>query len=166
MRILTPQQVRDLPTLLHGHPLYAPVLVALSTGVRRRELLALREWQRPRPRYQFCLCQPYRPRPHTNLGKRVKSQLGRRYPLHARATAQRLGERRTYNLKIIGATGARTNSALFQSLSRQNWAPLATTERRSQALAAVHLALPRLASGGPNRSIGLHHQPVRLLAYS
>jgi integrase len=42
MRILTPQQVKDLPTLLHGHPLYAPVLVALHTGMRRGELLALR----------------------------------------------------------------------------------------------------------------------------
>jgi integrase len=42
MRILTPQQVKDLPTLLHGHALYAPALVALHTGMRRGELLALR----------------------------------------------------------------------------------------------------------------------------
>src|SRR5262245_39607594 len=39
MRILTPQQVKDLPTLLHGHPLYAPALAALHTGMRRGELL-------------------------------------------------------------------------------------------------------------------------------
>jgi integrase len=41
MRILTPQQVKDLPTLLHGHPLYAPVLAALHTGMRRALLPCL-----------------------------------------------------------------------------------------------------------------------------
>jgi integrase len=42
MQILTPQQVRELETLLHGHPLEAPAIVAAFTGLRRGELLALR----------------------------------------------------------------------------------------------------------------------------
>jgi integrase len=42
MKILTPQQVSDLPAMLHGHSLEAPALVALFTGMRRGELLALR----------------------------------------------------------------------------------------------------------------------------
>jgi integrase len=42
MQILTPQQVNDLPALLHGHVHEAPALVALHTGMRRGELLALK----------------------------------------------------------------------------------------------------------------------------
>jgi integrase len=42
MRILTPEQVAGFPALVHGHPLEAPVLVALFTGMRRGEILALR----------------------------------------------------------------------------------------------------------------------------
>jgi integrase len=42
MQILTPQQVKEFETLLHGHPLEAPAVVALFTGLRRGELLALR----------------------------------------------------------------------------------------------------------------------------
>jgi integrase len=42
IRILSPQQVNELPALLHGHALEAPALVALYTGMRRGELLALR----------------------------------------------------------------------------------------------------------------------------
>jgi integrase len=41
MEILSPEQVRELPTKLAGRPTYAPVMVALLTGVRRGELLAL-----------------------------------------------------------------------------------------------------------------------------
>jgi integrase len=40
--ILAPNQVRDLEAKLVGHKMYAPVIVALFTGVRRGELLALR----------------------------------------------------------------------------------------------------------------------------
>jgi integrase len=42
MQILTPQQVKEFETLLHGHPLEVPAVVALFTGLRRGELLALR----------------------------------------------------------------------------------------------------------------------------
>ena len=42
MRILTPQQVNDLPALLRDHRLEALALVALFTGIRRGELLALK----------------------------------------------------------------------------------------------------------------------------
>jgi integrase len=42
MRILAPQQVKELPTLLDGHELGPAALVALFTGLRRGELLALR----------------------------------------------------------------------------------------------------------------------------
>jgi len=42
VQILTPEQVTDLPTLLHGHVVEAPALVALHTGMRRGELLALK----------------------------------------------------------------------------------------------------------------------------
>jgi integrase len=41
MEILTPQQVEELPALLHGHALEAPALLALNTGLRRGEILAL-----------------------------------------------------------------------------------------------------------------------------
>ena len=41
MEILSPGQVRELPTKLAGRPIYAPVMVALFTGLRRGELLAL-----------------------------------------------------------------------------------------------------------------------------
>ena len=41
MRILGPRQVSELPAQLHGHPLEAPAIVALFTGMRRGELLAL-----------------------------------------------------------------------------------------------------------------------------
>jgi len=42
MRILSPEQVRELPVKLVKQPIYAPIIVALFTGVRRGELLALR----------------------------------------------------------------------------------------------------------------------------
>jgi integrase len=42
MTILSPEQVNNLPALLHGHPLEAPAIVALFTGMRRGEILALR----------------------------------------------------------------------------------------------------------------------------
>jgi integrase len=42
IRILTPSQVNELPTLLHGHTLEAPALTALHSGMRRGELLALK----------------------------------------------------------------------------------------------------------------------------
>jgi integrase len=42
MRILSPEQVAELPARLDGHPLAAPALVALFTGMRRGEILALR----------------------------------------------------------------------------------------------------------------------------
>jgi integrase len=44
VEILTPEQVNELPTLLHGHVLEAPALISLHTGMRRGELLALR-WE-------------------------------------------------------------------------------------------------------------------------
>jgi integrase len=42
MAILTPEQVAELPARLDGHPLGPPTLVALFTGIRRGEALALR----------------------------------------------------------------------------------------------------------------------------
>jgi integrase len=42
MQILTLEQVEALPGLLHGHALEVPALLALNTGMRRGELLALR----------------------------------------------------------------------------------------------------------------------------
>jgi hypothetical protein len=42
MVILTPEQVDALPDLLRGHAVEAPALLALYTGLRRGELLALR----------------------------------------------------------------------------------------------------------------------------
>jgi integrase len=42
MQILTPQQVTEFPTLVDGHPLAAAATVALFTGMRRGEILALR----------------------------------------------------------------------------------------------------------------------------
>jgi integrase len=42
MRILTSEQVAAFPALLDGHELAAPATVALFTGLRRGELLALR----------------------------------------------------------------------------------------------------------------------------
>src|SRR5262249_52124817 len=42
MIILTPEQVKELPAKLAGKPIRAPATVALFTGVRRGELLALR----------------------------------------------------------------------------------------------------------------------------
>jgi integrase len=42
IHILSAAQVAELPALLDGHPYAAPTLVALFTGVRRGELLALR----------------------------------------------------------------------------------------------------------------------------
>jgi len=42
MRILTSEQVAAFPALLDGHELEAPATVALFTGLRRGELLALR----------------------------------------------------------------------------------------------------------------------------
>ena len=42
--ILTDDQVRGVVTALAGTPLYAPVMIALFTGLRRGEILALR-WQ-------------------------------------------------------------------------------------------------------------------------
>jgi integrase len=41
MRILTAEQIRTLPARLQGHPLEALALVALFSGLRRGELLAL-----------------------------------------------------------------------------------------------------------------------------
>jgi integrase len=41
MKILTAEQVAGLPALLSGHPLAAATLVALFTGMRRGEILAL-----------------------------------------------------------------------------------------------------------------------------
>jgi integrase len=42
IRILSAQQVEALPALIRGHALETPTLVALHTGLRRGELLALR----------------------------------------------------------------------------------------------------------------------------
>jgi len=42
MHILSPQQVIEFSTLLEGHELGPPALVALFTGLRRGEILALR----------------------------------------------------------------------------------------------------------------------------
>jgi integrase len=42
MGILTPEQVAELPAKLDGHPLGPPTLIALFTGIRRGEALALR----------------------------------------------------------------------------------------------------------------------------
>jgi integrase len=42
MKILTPEQVTKLPAVLAGHELAAPAVVALFTGLRRGEVLALR----------------------------------------------------------------------------------------------------------------------------
>jgi len=42
MRILAPEQVRAVPELLAGRDIEAPAVVALFTGIRRGELLALR----------------------------------------------------------------------------------------------------------------------------
>jgi integrase len=42
MKILSPAQVRGLPTKLAGQPIYAPTIVALFCGTRRGETLALR----------------------------------------------------------------------------------------------------------------------------
>jgi integrase len=42
MKILTPEQVAELPAQLEGQALAAPALVALFTGMRRGEILALR----------------------------------------------------------------------------------------------------------------------------
>jgi integrase len=41
IRILTPEQVKELPTKLAGRSICAPAVVALFTGARRGELLAL-----------------------------------------------------------------------------------------------------------------------------
>jgi integrase len=43
MQILTPERVREFENLLHGHMLEVPALVALFTGMRRGEVLAL-DW--------------------------------------------------------------------------------------------------------------------------
>jgi integrase len=42
MQILSPAAVDSLPAQLHGHEFEAPALVALFTGLRRAEILALR----------------------------------------------------------------------------------------------------------------------------
>src|SRR5262249_6314419 len=42
MQILSPEQVKDLPAQLAGRPICAPAVIALFTGMRRGELLALR----------------------------------------------------------------------------------------------------------------------------
>jgi integrase len=42
MIILTPEQVKELPAKLDGLPICAPAVVALHTGMRRGEILALR----------------------------------------------------------------------------------------------------------------------------
>jgi integrase len=42
MQILTPQQVAEFSALVDGHPLAAAAIVALFTGMRRGEILALR----------------------------------------------------------------------------------------------------------------------------
>jgi integrase len=42
MKILTPEQVAEFVTILDDHPLTAPAITALFTGLRRGELLALR----------------------------------------------------------------------------------------------------------------------------
>ena len=42
MIILTPEQVRDLPAKLKGQRMYARAIIALHTGVRPQELVALR----------------------------------------------------------------------------------------------------------------------------
>jgi integrase len=42
MKILTPEQVAEFPALVEGHPITAIAVVALFTGLRRGELLALR----------------------------------------------------------------------------------------------------------------------------
>jgi integrase len=41
IRILSPEQVAALPALLDGHPLAAPTIIALFTGMRRGEILGL-----------------------------------------------------------------------------------------------------------------------------
>jgi integrase len=43
MQILSPQQVADFPALVHGHELEAASLVGLFCGLRRGEVLAIRE---------------------------------------------------------------------------------------------------------------------------
>src|SRR6266540_3408927 len=42
MRILSPEQVNELPALVHGHDLEVPGLLALFCGLRRGEIVALR----------------------------------------------------------------------------------------------------------------------------
>jgi integrase len=42
MATLTPEQAEKLLTAIRATPLYSPVLIALATGMRRGEVLALR----------------------------------------------------------------------------------------------------------------------------
>jgi len=80
MEILSPEQVRALPTLLAGRPICVPAMVGLFCGLRRGELLALhwddvdftRKTIRVRAALEYTLAHGVRfKEPKTKSGKRV-----------------------------------------------------------------------------------------------
>ena len=101
IHILSPEQVRSLPTLLAGQSVRAPALVALFTGVRRGELLALRwnniDWEKA----ELCVHQALdQTRAHGVRFKQPKTKSGSRRLSLPRVLIDVLREHRRAQLEL------------------------------------------------------------------
>jgi integrase len=143
-QILQPDRARELLEALRGHPLYMLASLALATGARRNELLALR-WQdvdldRGHLRIETALEQT---RAHGIRIKAPKTRKGRRtISLPARAVTELRGHWRAQQEQrlALGIGKAPADSPVLATLDGKPQSPGAITKAWSRAM--VEIGMP------------------------
>jgi integrase len=106
MQILTPEQVSELPAKLAGRSIYAPVVVALFTGLRRGELLALRWTHVDLEHKMLCVQEALEETVEYGIRRKAtKTQSGQRKITLPDITVETLREHRRQQLEVRLALG-------------------------------------------------------------
>jgi integrase len=139
--ILQPDRARELLERLHGHPLYMLAVLALNTGARRNELLALR-WQdvdldAGRLRVETALEQT---RGHGIRVKAPKTKKGRRtisLPISTVANLRAHWREQQEQRLALGMGRSPSDSLVLASFDGKSQSPEAITKAWSRAMAAI-----------------------------
>jgi integrase len=140
-QILQPEQARELVEKLRGQPLYMLALLALATGARRNELLALR-WQdveldAGRLRIETSLEQT---RAHGIRVKAPKTRKGRRtisLPAHAVAELRLHWREQQEQRLALGAGRSPADSPVLAAFDGKPQSPGAVTKAWARATEAI-----------------------------